>query len=149
MTITDEPAAGQLSLGELYAEVQLFYARHMYLLDSGQADEWAEGFTREGVFAPPSAQPVRGRTALAAAARAARAELAAAREQHRHLLLCLDLESSPDGTLSARSYAQIVATPVGGSPRLHLMCVTYDVLVREEGSLRIQHRRVTRDDRPS
>jgi actinorhodin biosynthesis protein ActVIA len=148
-----EPTVSAPEFAALYAEVQQFYARHMWLLDSGAAEEWAAGFTQDGVFAPPSApRPIRGRAELAEGARRARAELAERGEQHRHMLLSLDVEPArePDGAVKVRSYAQIVATTRGEQPRLHLMCVTYDVLVRDpaDGGLRISERRVTRDDRP-
>ncbi|WP_243717618.1 nuclear transport factor 2 family protein [Actinomadura sp. KC345] len=134
---------------ELYAEIQDFYARHMHLLDAGAAEEWARTFTEDGVFAAPSlAEPVRGRAAIAAGVRASAAELAEAGETHRHVLCMTALEPEPDGTLRARSYAQIIATRHGGSPRLLMMCVCEDVLVREAGGLLVRERRVTRDDRP-
>lgn len=134
---------------DLYVRVQQFYAHHMRLLDSGAAAEWAATFTRDGVFAPPSApEPVAGRQALADGVREAASRLREAGEQHRHLLLSLDVTPGLDGAAEVFSYAQIIATPRGGSPRLHLMCVMHDRLVTEDGELRIAHRVVTRDDRP-
>ncbi|MCE7081113.1 nuclear transport factor 2 family protein [Streptomyces sp. ST2-7A] len=146
---TPAPTGGT-AFAALYAEVQQFYARHMWLLDSGDAEAWAAGFTEDGVFAPPSApRPIRGRRELVAGVRKAREELAARREQHRHMLLSLDVEPGEKGRIAVRGYAQIIATVHDEQPRVHLMCVTYDVLVREEdGELRILERRVTRDDRP-
>lgn len=149
MTLHVDQSVTVGSFADLYAEVQQFYAHHMHLLDSGAGEEWAAGFTEDGSFAPPSAPaPIRGRATLAVGATRAKAELDEIGEQHRHLLLSLDVEPRPDGTIAARSYAQIVATPRGGSTRIHLMCVTYDVLVREDGRLLIKDRRVTRDDQP-
>ncbi|MGP4020952.1 nuclear transport factor 2 family protein [Saccharopolyspora sp. 5N708] len=140
--------APEHEFAETYARVQQFYARHMYLLDTGAAEEWAATFTADGVFEPPSApEPIAGRQALTSGVRAAKAALAEKGEQHRHLLLSLDVEPRPDGSLRVRSYAQIIATPRGGQPRLHLMCVTHDRLVTEDGELRVAHRKVTRDDR--
>jgi actinorhodin biosynthesis protein ActVIA len=145
---TEQVAPAQ-SFADLYADVQQFYAHHMFLLDSGAAAEWADGFTEDGVFAPPSApEPICGRAKLVEGALATRESLVMAGEQHRHLLFALDVVPNEDGTVAVRSYAQIIATPCGGQPRMHLMCVTYDVLVRVAGELRIKHRRVTRDDRP-
>jgi len=148
MTTAQTPVR-ELAFGELYARVQNFYAHHMHLLDSGAAAEWAETFTEDGVFAPPSApEPIVGRQALTAGAREAKARLDEIGEQHRHVLVSLDLIPNDDGSLTTRTYAQIIATPRGGEPRLFLMCVTYDHLVFEAGELRVHHRRVTRDDRP-
>ncbi|WP_229397696.1 nuclear transport factor 2 family protein [Micromonospora okii] len=150
MTVQIDNAADRTAFARVYAEVQQFYARHMYLLDSGAGREWAETFTSDGVFAPPSApRPIAGRAALAAGVEQAHAELREKGEQHRHLLLSVDVRPQMDGSLAVRSYAQIIATPRGGEPRVHLMCVTHDVLVRDaDGRLLVRHRRVTRDDRP-
>lgn len=151
MTGVRETAAivEQHTFAELYARVQQFYARHMWLLDSGAGTDWAATFTEDGVFAPPSApQPIVGRAALAEGVRDARQRLDEAGEQHRHVLVSLDVVPRADGAVEVRSYAQIIATPRDGQPRLHLMCVTHDVLVERDGELLVAHRRVTRDDRP-
>ncbi|MFI1169776.1 nuclear transport factor 2 family protein [Streptomyces sp. NPDC020801] len=136
-------------LEQIYAEVQQFYARQMHLLDDGAADDWALTFTEDGTFAPPSLpEPVRGRPALAAGLRTATAALAKAGEVHRHLFSMIAVQPQDAGTLHVRCYTQVIATPRGGQPRVHLMCVCEDVLVREEAELRVRQRRVTRDDRP-
>lgn len=145
----ESPTAARHDLAGLYARVQQFYARHMWLLDSGAGTEWAATFTEDGVFDPPSApRPIEGRAALAEGVREARQRLAEAGEQHRHVLVSLDVTPRADGALEVRGYAQIIATPRDGHPRLHLMCVTHDVLVERDGELLVAHRRVTRDDRP-
>ena len=55
------PATGSA----LQAEVQQFYARQMHLLDSGEADAWAETFTEDGVFAANAhPEPARGRETI-------------------------------------------------------------------------------------
>lgn len=134
---------------ELYAEVAQFYASHMFLLDSGEAHGWAQTFTADGVFAPPSApEPVVGRAALAEGVRESAGQQRARGEQHRHLVLSLDVRPREDGQIDVRGYTQVVVTSAGGEPKLQLMCVMYDVLTREDGELLVRHRRVTRDDRP-
>jgi uncharacterized protein (TIGR02246 family) len=134
---------------QVVTEVQQFYARHMHLLDEGDAEGWARTFTENGVFAPPSLpEPVRGREALAAGVRKSAAGLAESGEVHRHVLSMVHVDPLDDDALAVRSYAQIFATPRGGEPRLHLLCVCEDVLVRENGRLLVRERRVTRDDRP-
>lgn len=141
------PVGTSSSIESLYAEVQQFYARHMHLLDAGDGEGWARTFTEDGSFAPPSLpEPVVGRRALADAVTKAAAALAETGETHRHLLGMVAVEQRADGALGVRSYAQIIATPRGGSPRLHLMCVCDDVLVRVDGELKVRERRVTRDD---
>ncbi|BDM71261.1 hypothetical protein HEK616_47480 [Streptomyces nigrescens] len=145
---TESAAAATPLSADAYAEIQQFYARHMQLLDAGEAEAWAATFTEDGSFAPPSLpEPIRGRAQLAAGVRRAAAELAEAGERHRHLLGTHAVDVGADGELLVRSYAQIIATPRNGQPRLHLMCVCEDVLVRRDGTLRVRERRVTRDDR--
>ncbi|MGH3939498.1 MAG: nuclear transport factor 2 family protein [Pseudonocardiaceae bacterium] len=145
---TESVSADTPAFEALYAEVQQFYAQHMHLLDTGAAEEWARTFTDDGVCKLPSApEPIRGRIALAAGVHKAAAGLAEAGEVHRHVLGMLAVTPQADGSLQVRSYAQIIATPQGGQPRLHLMCVCEDVLVREGGELRVWKRRVTRDDK--
>ncbi|GAB3013213.1 nuclear transport factor 2 family protein [Streptomyces pseudoechinosporeus] len=135
---------------QVVAEVQQFLAQHMQLLDSGDADGWARTFTEDGTFAPPSLpEPVQGRAELAAGVRKSAAALAEAGEVHRHVLTTVHIDPQGDDSLRVRSYAQIIATPRGGEPRLHLMCVCEDILVREGGGLLVRERRVTRDDRPA
>jgi hypothetical protein len=148
MSLETQQAVVSRSFAEVYAEVQQFYARQMYLLDTGAATEWAETFAADGSFAPPSAPaPIVGRAQLAVGAERAFAELTEAGERHRHLLLAVDVDPRPDGSLVVRSYAQIVATVRGGPSRIHLMCETHDVLVDDGGRLAVKERRVTRDDR--
>lgn len=131
----------------LYAEVQWFYARQMQLLDLGKAESWAATFTEDAVFDVPTLpEPVRGRAALPAAVEQARARLAAAGERHRHVMGMIDVLERPDGSLDVRSYTTVYASTVGGSSRVHRVCVCEDVLVRVDGELRVARRRVTRDD---
>ncbi len=50
--------------------------------------------------------------------------------------------------LASGNQRQRVEIALDGNPRLHLMCVCEDVLVRQDGELRVRERRVSRDDRP-
>ncbi|MFF4344852.1 nuclear transport factor 2 family protein [Kitasatospora sp. NPDC001540] len=140
---------GPLEFAALRAEVEQFYAAHLQRLDSGAAEAWAADFTADGWFHPQTLPaPVRGRAALAAAARDAHAKLAAANEQHRHWHGMVSVDAQTDGSVKVRCYALVFATTAGQEPRLHRTCVCEDLLVREEGALRISQRVVTRDDMP-
>ncbi|ASR34884.1 hydroxylacyl-CoA dehydrogenase [Prauserella marina] len=139
----------ETNLAELYSEVRNFYGRHMQLLDAGDPEGWANTFTEDGSFAPPSLpEPVRGRENLIAGLRKSAADLAENGEVHRHCMLMTTVTPRGDGTIVATSYTQIISTARGGEPRLHLMCVCRDILVREDGELKVRERVVTRDDRP-
>ncbi|SCF39277.1 SnoaL-like domain-containing protein [Micromonospora matsumotoense] len=142
----DLPTA-DLTFERLYVEVQQFYARHMHLLDAGAAHEWAQTFTEDGTFeAPTLDEPTRGRAELIAAMSRTAAELAAAGDVRRHWHGMLDVRPGADGTIAVRCYALVFSTLLGGAPRLYRTCVCEDVLVFEDGQLRVRSRRVTRDD---
>lgn len=135
------------SFAEIYAEVQQFYARHFQLLDSGQAEAWADTFTEDGYFAPETLpEPVRGREALAAGVAKSYAELEAAGEQRRHWHGMVAVDQAADGTLRVRCYALIFSTLAGGHPELRLTCLCEDVLVKVGGAWQVRSRHVTRDD---
>jgi len=146
MPIPNPPAAARADTG-LHTEVQQFYARQMHFLDGGDIEEWAGTFTEDGVFAA-NAQPTpqRGRAAITEGARAARTKLAERGIQRRHWLGMLDVEELPDETISARSYAIVLAVPYGGQTAVELSCTCSDILVREDGQLRVRRREVSRDD---
>lgn len=130
-----------------YAEVQDFYARHFQLLDAGRAEEWAHTFTPDGYFHPEVLnEPVQGHAALAAGVRRTHAELTAAGEQRRHWHGMVAVTRRDADTLDVRCYALIYATPRGGSTALRMSCVCEDVLVYQDGELKIRERKVTRDD---
>jgi hypothetical protein len=132
---------------DLQTALQRFYAEQMQLLDDGGAEAWADTFTDDGVFAANGQPaPVRGRHAIAAAARAARDQLGQAKVVHRHWLGMLTADLQDDGSVRARCYALVIATPHGGVPAIHRSTLCEDVLIPADGSWRVRSRIVTRDD---
>ncbi|MGH3938169.1 MAG: nuclear transport factor 2 family protein [Pseudonocardiaceae bacterium] len=133
---------------KIYAEVQQFYARHIQLMDEGKADEVALTFTEDAsmVSPPKIAEPIHGRADLLAGLRKAADALAAEGVRYRRCHTMIAVEPRPEGQLSVRAYVQVVRTQRGGEPTLHAMCVCQDVLVREDGELKVRERVVTRDD---
>lgn len=70
---------------DTYAQILQFYARHMQLLDAGSAEEWAEGFTEDGVFAQNvKPEPWKGRSHIATSMRRGVDRLAGRNVQRRH-----------------------------------------------------------------
>jgi SnoaL-like domain len=121
----------------------------MHLLDAGKSADWAATFTENGTFALPGrAGSTRGRTRLAAAARAAFDDLAAKGETHRHWHGMITVDPIDSATVRAQCYALVFATARGGEPRLHRVCTCTDTLVREGGRWLVAHRVVTRDGYP-
>jgi SnoaL-like domain len=136
--------------GSLYEEVQHFYGRQMRYLDEGAVVEWAGTFTEDGVFtANARPHPQEGRANIEHGAREAAARLAAAQVQHRHWLGMLEVAEQPDGSVLAKTYALIIATPKGGAAAVHLSTSCEDQLVRVDGELKVRLRRVCRDDLPA
>ncbi|MER7917816.1 MULTISPECIES: nuclear transport factor 2 family protein [unclassified Streptomyces] len=135
---------------QLYLEIQHFYGRQMRHLDSGAVEEWALTFTEDGVFAANAhPEPQRGRAEIEAGARRAAAQLAAEGIQRRHWLGMLQVDPQDDDTVLARTYALITSTAQGGQAEIRLSCTCDDVLVREDGRLKVRHRQVYRDDLPT
>ncbi|GAA3108475.1 SRPBCC family protein [Streptomyces rectiviolaceus] len=141
------PRGGAPVSAELYVGVQRFYAEQMRLLDEQRAEEWAGTFTEDGVFEQNTGPaPVRGREAIADAVRRNLARLADTPQQRRHVFSMLTVEPGPEGTVRARSYAQVLATPPGGPTVLHVSTVCEDELVPDGGhGWRVRHRRVEHD----
>ncbi|OIJ89722.1 nuclear transport factor 2 family protein [Streptomyces colonosanans] len=140
------PATQVTAVDTLYAQVQQFYAHQMQLLDSFDAERWADTFTEDAVFDLPALErPVRGRAELAAAVRRTKERQERNREQQRHWVGMLQVQPQPDGTLGTRYYALIYVTPDGGASTVMRMCVIEDVLVPYLGEWRACSRRVTFD----
>nr|WCI13839.1 LaxC1 [Streptomyces setonensis] len=141
-------STGPATAAALQAEIQQFYARQMHLLDSGEADAWADTFTEDGVFAANAhPEPARGRDTIRAAAAQAAAQRAEQGIQVRHWLGMLEVRPQEDGSVRALTYALIVNTPLGGSPQVHLSTTCEDVLVRgKDGEWLVSTRQVKRDD---
>jgi 3-phenylpropionate/cinnamic acid dioxygenase small subunit len=132
----------------VYAEVQQFYARHIHLLDDGHVTEAVDTFTEDASFlSPPKiSEPVRGKEDLLAGFHAAERTLAQSGERYRRCYTMMAVQPQEDGTVHVRSYVQVIVTRHGEVSRLHAMCVCEDVLVRQNGELKIYDRVVTRDD---
>ncbi|NEA44211.1 nuclear transport factor 2 family protein [Streptomyces sp. SID11385] len=145
MTVQQDPRLGAFAADHL--AIQNFYARQMHCLDEGRVDDWAATFTPDGTFAANAhPEPYTGRPAIAEGARAAHRALREAGVRRRHWLGMLAVEPRADGSVFARSYAQILEIPSGGPARLLLSTTCEDVLVRDGGSWLVRDRQVRRDD---
>jgi hypothetical protein len=141
------PVSTEPATAELHHQVQQFYVRQMQLLDDGAVAAWAATFTEDGSFAANARpEPVVGRDAIEAGARAAAAQLAEDGIVRRHWLGMLTVEPLATGDLRTRCYALVISTPKGGQAGVHVSTVCEDVLVRDGVSFAVRERRVTRDD---
>lgn len=134
---------------DLYREIQHFYGRQMRHLDEDRIEEWVGTFTADGVFdANAQPAPVRGREAIHSMASEAKKRFSDQGIQRRHWLGMLEYDEQPDGRIVAKTYAVVLATPTGGQSAITSSTSCEDLLVREDGELLVQYRRVCRDDIP-
>lgn len=132
--------------GEIYGQILDFYARNMQFLDSGAAEEWADGFTEDGVFAQNvKPEPWVGRSTIAARMRAGMERLATRNVQRRHWFGMVAADAVDDTTVRTRYYAVVFETPHGGRASVYLSTTGSDVLVREGDRWRIRHREIVHD----
>jgi ketosteroid isomerase-like protein len=135
-----------LAPAELYAQVQQFYAYQMGLMDDRQAERWADTFTEDAVFQEASRMdPLHGRAAIRASARANVDRLAARGVRMRHWLGMLQVHPQPDGTLHTRCYALAMRTPQGGELDIFAHVVCRDHLVPVDGGWLVHRRDLTHD----
>ncbi|MEU0580171.1 nuclear transport factor 2 family protein [Streptomyces griseoincarnatus] len=140
------PVAGLTAL--LHAQVQQFYAHQTALLDELCMQEFAATFTEDGVLVPaPPARPARGRAAIAAALGAAHERRFGTEPvRRRHWLGSLRVTELPDGLLSAGYCTLVTVTrPWHPVPSLGSSTAVQDVLVLDDGELRVRERRITPD----
>jgi SnoaL-like domain len=135
------------SIDVLYHQIQQFYAHQMQLLDEGLVEEWAASFTEDGVFAANAhPEPTRGRTAIRQAAQQTVQDLSAKGLIRRHWLGMVVLGPREDGSVFARSYAQVLETPRGGATVLRMSTVCEDLLCHDGEQWLVRNRQVWRDD---
>lgn len=132
---------------ETYAQIIQFYSHHMMLLDNAEAEEWADGFTEDGVFAQNvKPEPARGRDRIAAGMRRGVDRLTNRGVVRRHWLSMVVADELADGSVRTRYYAVVYETPVGGKASVYLSTTGADTLVRaQDGRWRIKYREINHD----
>ncbi|MFK8908662.1 nuclear transport factor 2 family protein [Streptomyces sp. YS-3] len=136
---------------DTYAQILQFYARHMQVLDAGEAEEWAEGFTEDGVFAQNvKPEPWKGRLDIATSMRRGIDRLAGRDVQRRHWFSMVvatpeSAEAGDEEAVRTRYYAVVFETPRGGKASVYLSTTGEDVLVRRSGRWLIKHRDIAHD----
>ncbi|WP_333768957.1 nuclear transport factor 2 family protein [Streptomyces sp. IBSBF 2435] len=131
---------------QTYAEIVQFYSHHMQLLDNAEAEEWADGFTEDGVFAQNvKPAPTSGRSTIAASMRRGVDRLKNRNVVRRHWLSMVVADQVDADQVHTRYYAVVFETPVGGKASVYLSTTGKDVLVREDGRWRIKYREINHD----
>ncbi|TCJ89877.1 nuclear transport factor 2 family protein [Nocardia alba] len=119
----------------------------MQLLDAGRFEEWAAGFTEDGVFATEAVpEPAVGRDQLASGSRRAHADLTAQGIQRHHWLGMVVAEDVGGNRVRARSYALTLTGTGDGTAELRFFNLCRDTLHYDpvDDSWLIRERRVTR-----
>jgi uncharacterized protein (TIGR02246 family) len=129
----------QLAIGQLYS-------RQSHAIDAGDATGWAGSFTPDGTFTSPTYDaPVAGTAALTAFAEAFAAAAQRDGVVRRHWITALALEREGEGRAAGRCYAMVLATPVGGPPRIERSVVFHDRLVCRDRRWQVEGRQVSVD----
>ncbi|MGY6653668.1 nuclear transport factor 2 family protein [Amycolatopsis sp. TRM77291] len=132
--------------GQLYAEVQHFYARQTHLLDGREFEGYAATFTEDGEFLHSPGRPAaKTRQGIVRELRDFHRKFDEDPVVRRHWFNMIVLDPAPDGVLNATFYALVATTRPGGRIDVSPSCVVHDVLVRENGELRTKSRRVVQD----
>ncbi|MFJ2741680.1 nuclear transport factor 2 family protein [Streptomyces sp. NPDC087440] len=141
-------AADSRVTGDLYAEVQTFYARQMRRVDALDIEGFAATFTEDGSVVHAGGDRQSGQAEMIAGMRAnlPRYQGIAVRHWFGHLLIEVDADD-PD-TVRVSYYTLVTLTDAEGKVSFQPTFTVDDVLVRREGRL-LTRERVIHRDRPA
>ncbi|QOV35695.1 nuclear transport factor 2 family protein [Streptomyces ferrugineus] len=131
--------------GDLYAEVQTFYARQMRRVDALDIAGFADTFTEDGEVVHAGGQRQRGRAEMIAGMRAnlPRYRDIAVRHWFDHLLI--ETDPADEDTLRVSYYTLVTQTDRDGKVSFQPTFTVEDVLVRRDGRLLTRSRVIHRD----
>ncbi len=134
-----------ISSTNLYAEVQQFYAMQMQRLDRVDAEGYAATFTDDAEFIHSPGQPgSRTRAGITRDVYKVAEQFKTDPQQRRHWFNMVNLEPLDDGRIKSTVYCLVVKNRAGQKPDF-VSCVVNDILVRLDGELLTQYRRVEYD----
>lgn len=131
--------------GDLYAEVQTFYAQQMRRVDALDIEGFADTFTDDGEVVHAGGQRQSGRAEMIAGMRAnlPRYKDIAVRHWFGHLLIEADPED--EDTIRVSYYTLVTQTDREGKVSFQPTFTVDDVLVRRDGGLLTRSRVIHRD----
>lgn len=134
--------AAPVPSGDLYAEVQTFFARQMGAVDSYDIEAFAATFTEDGVVRHANGESVQGRAAMIAQMEAAlpRYEGVAVRHWFDKLLI-----TEVEDGIHVSYYTLVSRVDSSGTVTFEPTFTVEDVLVREAGTLMTRSRVITKD----
>ena len=134
-----------ISSTNLYAEVQQFYAMQMQRLDRRDVEGYAATFTDDAEFHHSPGQPgSRTRAEIIGDVYKADKVYETDPHQRRHYFDMVNLEPLDDGNIQSTVYCLVVKIRPAQKPEF-VSCVVNDILVRANGELLTQYRRVDYD----
>ncbi|MDN3295405.1 nuclear transport factor 2 family protein [Streptomyces ficellus] len=131
--------------GDVYAEVQTFYAQQMRRVDALDIEGFADTFTEDGEVVHAGGQRQSGRAEMVAGMRAAlpRYRDIAVRHWFGHLLI--ETDPADADTLRVSYYTLVTQTDREGNVSFQPTFTVDDVLVRVDGRLLTRSRVIHRD----
>ncbi|MET7366987.1 MULTISPECIES: nuclear transport factor 2 family protein [unclassified Streptomyces] len=131
--------------GDLYAEVQTFYAQQMRRVDALDIEGFADTFTDDGEVVHAGGQRQSGRVEMIAGMRAnlPRYQDIAVRHWFGHLLI--EADPADEDTLRVSYYTLVTQTDREGKVSFQPTFTVDDVLVRRDGRLLTRSRVIHRD----
>ncbi|MFF2509121.1 nuclear transport factor 2 family protein [Streptomyces sp. NPDC058067] len=131
--------------GDLYAEVQTFYAQQMRRVDALDIEGFADTFTDDGEVVHAGGQRQSGRVEMIAGMRAnlPRYQDIAVRHWFGHLLI--EADPQDEDTVRVSYYTLVTQTDREGKVSFQPTFTVDDVLVRRDGRLLTRSRVIHRD----
>jgi actinorhodin biosynthesis protein ActVIA len=131
--------------GDVYAEVQTFYAQQMRRVDALDIEGFADTFTEDGEVVHAGGQRQRGRAEMLAGMRASlpRYRDIAVRHWFDHLLI--ETDPADENVLHVSYYTLVTQTDREGQVTFQPTFTVDDVLVRVDGRLLTRSRVIHRD----
>jgi actinorhodin biosynthesis protein ActVIA len=134
-----------ISSTNLYAEVQQFYAIQMQRIDSADIEGYAATFTEDAEFFHTPGRPaVQTRAAILRDVQQFHEQFKTDPQQRRHWFNMVNLEPLDDGSIQSTMYCLVLK--IRPEQQMEMVpCVVNDILVRVNGELLTQSRRVEYD----
>jgi len=134
-----------ISSTNLYAEVQQFYAMQMQRLDRRDIEGYAATFTEDAEFFHTPGHPASHTRANILSDLHEFHKQFPPDLQRRHWFNMVNLELQDDGSIKSTTYCLVIKILPEQKPEIAPSCVVNDILVRVNGELLTQYRRVDHD----
>ncbi|WP_433547499.1 nuclear transport factor 2 family protein [Streptomyces sp. CA-294286] len=139
-------AAGSRVTGDLYAEVQTFYARQMRRVDALDIEGFADTFTEDGCVVHAGGQRQSGRAEMVAGMRANLPRYRGVAVRHWFDHLIIDVDADDPDTVRVSYYTLVTLTDAEGKVSFQPTFTVEDELVRRDGRLLTRERVIHRDE---